>query len=108
MSYDAATYPFDTVVYLTDTIGSTNLQGFGILIAPDEVLTASHMLYETGIGTATNIVVHPGYSQGDSQYGEDSGNYIHYYMINDTNDKTSTQDTQYDFALIHECPNSLH
>jgi V8-like Glu-specific endopeptidase len=101
MSYDATTYPFETVVYITDTIGNNTFQGSGVLIAPDEVLTAAHMVYDSGVGTATNIVVHPGYSGGDSQYGSDTGNYIHYELINNENDKISNQDSQFDFALIH-------
>ncbi len=44
-------YPYDTIVRITDTIGGQMWQGSGVLIAPDEVLTASHVVYIQGVGT---------------------------------------------------------
>lgn len=68
MSYSASSYPYDTIVRITDTIGGVLYQGSGVLIAPNEVLTASHAVYIQGVGTATNIVVTPGYNNGSSPY----------------------------------------
>lgn len=43
MAFDPTTYPYDTVVRITDSLG----QGSGVLVAPDEVLTASHVVHDT-------------------------------------------------------------
>ena len=48
MADSALSYPYDTVVRITDTIGAQSWQGSGVLISPDEVLTASHVLYSAG------------------------------------------------------------
>jgi V8-like Glu-specific endopeptidase len=101
MSYDATSYPYDTVVYITDMIGGQSWQGSGVLISPDEVLTASHVVYTEGIGAATDIVVSPGYNLGSSPYGSAQGTYIHYFQIDDAGDTISSDQSQYDYAVIH-------
>jgi V8-like Glu-specific endopeptidase len=101
MTYSASAYPYDTVVRITDTIGSQSWQGSGVLISPDEVLTASHVVYIQGVGTANEIVVTPGYNDGSSPYGSADGTYIHYFPINDANRSITNQQSQSDYAIIH-------
>lgn len=101
MSLDPTQYPYDTVVYITDTIGSQSLRGSGVLISPDEVLTAAHVVYTSGIGAATDVQVSPGYNFGPSSYGTISYSYFKYYEINDKLNQISASDSQYDFAVIH-------
>jgi V8-like Glu-specific endopeptidase len=101
MTYSASSYPYDTVVRITDTIGSQSWQGSGVLISPDEVLTASHVVYIQGVGTANDIVVTPGYSDGSSPYGSADGTYIHYFPIDDANRSITNQQSQNDYAVIH-------
>lgn len=101
MSYSASSYPYDTIVRITDTIGGQSYQGSGVLIAPNEVLTASHAVYIQGVGTATNIVVTPGYSNGSSPYGSATGISIHYSQIDDANGMITQQQSQNDYAVIH-------
>jgi V8-like Glu-specific endopeptidase len=94
-------YPYDTVVRITDTIGGISWQASGVLISPDEVLTASHVVYSAGVGTASNIVVVPGYDEGTSPYGDYYGTSIHYMPIDDELDLISKAQSQYDYAVIH-------
>jgi V8-like Glu-specific endopeptidase len=100
-------YPLDTVVYITDTIGRQEFQGSGVLISKDEVLTASHVVYSEGVGTATNIEVTPAYdgvATGAGQvspYGSASGITIHYNAVQDASDAISGEQSQYDYAVIH-------
>ena len=101
MADSALSYPFDTVVRITDTIGAQSWQGSGVLISPDEVLTASHVVYSQGVGSATNITVAPAYDSGVRPYGSASGAAIHYFQINDANDLISSQQSQSDYAIIH-------
>ncbi len=79
-------YPFDTVVYITDTQGGESAQASGVLIAPDEVLTASHVVYSSVYGPATNINVSPGYNAGESPFGSAAGTSIHYFDVQDAHD----------------------
>ena len=101
MADNTSSYPSDTVVMITDTIGSQSWQGSGVLISPDEVLTASHVVYIQGVGTANNIVVTPGYNNGSSPYGSADGTYFHYFPIDDANRSITNQQSQYDYAVIH-------
>jgi len=101
MAVSASTYPYDTVVRITDTMGGESWQGSGVLISPDEVLTASHMVWMEGVGTATNITVTPGYDDGSSPYGSASGAYFHYNAVDDANDLITNEQSQSDFAVIH-------
>lgn len=72
-----------------------------MLISPDEVLTASHLVYITGVGTATNIQVTADYSSGAKPFGTVQGISIHYINIDDANEMISNADSQDDFAVIH-------
>ncbi len=89
-----------SVVYITDTIGNDDYQASGVLIAPDVVLTASHVVYTQGVGTATNIEVTPGYEPGSQPYGTVSGKVLDYNPIQDAGDSLPYADSQNDFALI--------
>jgi V8-like Glu-specific endopeptidase len=101
VTYSTSSYPYDTVVRITDTIGSQSWQGSGVLISPDEVLTASHVVYTEGIGTADDIVVTSGYDDGSSPYGSADGAYVHYFPVDDANRSITSQQSQYDYAVIH-------
>lgn len=100
MSDTTTEYPYDTIVRITDVIGGQDWQGSGVLIAPNEVLTASHVVYMQGEGSANDIVVTPGYSDGSAPYGSDDGTYIQYFQIDDANDSITNQQSQYDYAVI--------
>lgn len=97
---DPTVYPYDTVVQVTGQIGDQGWQGSGVLISPDEVLTASHVVYKSGIGSATNIDVAPAYENGAQSLGHMTGVLTHYFQITD-NPSISPTDSQTDYAIIH-------
>lgn len=91
--------PYNGIVTIYDEIGNQYYQGTGVLISPDEVLTAAHVVYSgngTAGQTATDIEVYP--SAGD-QFS--FGTLTHYNPIDDSNDMISLSDTQDDYAIIH-------
>ncbi len=94
-------YPYDTIVRITDTIGGQTWQASGVLISPDEVLTASHVVYIAGEGTATNIIVSPGYDDGDSPYGSVPASSFHYIQVDDASRLLTNEQSQFDYAVIH-------
>ncbi len=98
---DTTTFPFRTIVRITDQIGASMFQGSGVLISPDEVLTAAHVVWSTGVGVATSLSVQPGYDSGSEPYGSIDGAVTHYNPINDTNDLIQFTDTPSDYALVH-------
>ena len=97
LSYDPSAYPYDTVVRISDVIGGRSYQASGVLISPDEVLTASHVVYIQGVGTATNITVSQGFRGGLTSTGTN----FHYFSIADANDIISNSQSQTDYAVIH-------
>jgi Ca2+-binding RTX toxin-like protein len=98
------TYPYSSIVYITDFIGGIEYQASGVMISPDEVLTASHVVYSAGVGTATDITVQPGYEADaliPDPYNSVAGVSFHYNTINDSNDLIALSDSQNDYAVIH-------
>ena len=99
---DTTAYPYRTIARITLSIGGVSgYQGSGVLISPDEVLTAAHVAYTTGVGVSTDIQVSPGYSAGAAPFGTYSGYVTHYQPINDSFDLISASDSQIDYAIIH-------
>jgi V8-like Glu-specific endopeptidase len=96
----SANAPFNGVVYITDTIGDEDFQASGVLIAPNLVLTAAHVVYQAGVGTATNIVVSPGYDQGAAPFGSAYALTDNYNYVADYDGEESFATSQYDVALI--------
>lgn len=98
--FNPTVYPYDTVVRVTAQIGSQNWQGSGVLISPDEVLTASHVVYESGVGSAINIDVASAYESGAEPSRHTTGTLTHYNQIADSS-LISSADSQIDYAIIH-------
>jgi Ca2+-binding RTX toxin-like protein len=92
--------PFNGVVYLTDMIGDEDIQASGVLIAPNLVLTAAHAVFQAGVGTATNIVVSPGYDHGVAPFGSAYALGYNYNAVADFDDEESLGTSESDFALI--------
>ena len=86
---------------LTTQIGGTGFQASGVLISPDEVLTASHVVFNSTLGAATSITVAPGYNAGSRPFGTATGTFIHFSNIQDPGDIIFTQQSQLDSAVIH-------
>src|SRR5271165_294897 len=89
------------VVYITDTIGGESFQGSGVLISPDEVLTASHVVYNSILGTASSILVVPAFNAGSEPFGTANGLSFHYFPIQDSGDQIMVNQSQSDYAVIH-------
>ena len=107
MSLDTTVYPYRTVVRITGTFGGLGYYGSGVLISPDEVLTASHVVYLQGQGLAGNIEVSPGASvsaqtgQWISPFGTAAASAIHYFPVADRGDVLTFAESQLDYAVIH-------
>ncbi len=102
MPADFPGYPYDdTVVYITDTIGGVRYQGSGVLISPDEVLTASHVVWSAMAGAASNIKVTPGYEAGTAPVGSEQGASFNFNPVDDSGGFLTFTQSQSDFAVIH-------
>ena len=91
----------DAVVFLQaqSLVGSTltTEQGSGVLIAPDEVLTAAHLVYDSSGNIARDTVVSAGYDRG-AVHGVVAAQSISAMPVADW---TVLSGTQGDFALVH-------
>lgn len=99
--HDMSNAATDAVVFLQaqSLVGGTltTEQGSGVLIAPDEVLTAAHLLYDSTGQLARTIVVSPGYDRG-AVHGVVAADAVHAMPLADW---TQLSGTQGDFALVH-------
>ena len=96
----SANAPYNGVVYITDTIGDDDYQSSGVLIAPNLVLTAAHVVSQAGVGTATNIEVSPGYDAGVAPFGDAYALTYNFNPVADYGDLETLSTSQSDFALI--------
>ncbi len=99
-----STNPADSVVYITSlktaataTSPAIYEQASGVLIAPDEVLTVAHAVYDDSGNLLTGTMVSPGY-QGGVVYGVAAAQTTHAQAFTDW---TTLLGTQQDFAVIH-------
>lgn len=100
MPADSSTSPTDAIVRITDTIGGLEYQGSGVLISPDEVLTAAHVVWSATMGAASDIVVTPGYESGTAPFGSADGISVLFNPVNDSGDLLSFAQSQSDYAVI--------
>ena len=98
---DTTSSPYNAICFITVSSGGIGYEGSGVLLSPDEVLTAAHLVWTTGVGTATNIEVSPGYNNGSAPFGTISGNVTHYVPISDANDTITFSQSASDYAIIH-------
>jgi V8-like Glu-specific endopeptidase len=97
--YSTAVYPYDAVVYITDNFSGTSqeFRGSGVIIGPHTILTASHVLWSSVYGAASNVSAYPAYNNGGSPI---AGQYIfHYFEVSDQ-PTISQQQSQFDYAII--------
>jgi V8-like Glu-specific endopeptidase len=94
--------PYNAVVRITDTIDNVRYVGSGVLISPDEVLTANHVSYRQGSinGLASDIDVGPGFNNDYGPLGDFKGTVTHYFK-QDNSPGISLTDVQTDFSIIH-------
>ena len=98
---DTTSAPYNMIVRVTVRFGAYGYQGSGVMISPDEVLTAAHMVWMTGVGVATNVMVSPGYEAGATPFGSIPGVVTHYNTIDDTGGYLGIGDVARDYAVIH-------
>lgn len=99
---DLKSLPYNAIVRITETIDGNGWQGSGVLISPDEVLTAGHISYKSGNGghVAENIEVVPNYQQGSEPFGAYVGTVAHYIPV--INEPYITYDgMSQDYSIIH-------
>jgi V8-like Glu-specific endopeptidase len=74
-------------------------QGSGVLVGPNDILTAAHVIYPDGL--ADRVSVAPGYDQGDAAYGTYSVTETLGYPVESYGGRISLAQSTYDMALLH-------
>ena len=101
MAYDTTQSPYQSVVRVSGTFGGRSFYGSGVLIAPNEVLTASHLVYESDLGFASNLTVTPGYNLGAEPFGRVSVTATHFNDVHISGGFLSLYNSQFDVAVLH-------
>lgn len=96
------TYPYRAVVYVTATFrNGATYTGSGAMVGPNDVLTASHVVYDGNLGAATSITVYAARDGSSAPYGGVSGQRIGYFHIDNDGDGLLTRaESQSDVAVI--------
>src|SRR5216684_318797 len=85
LNAESSNYPYTAVCEVVSTFSDgTTEQGSGVMVSANDVLTASHMLWQTDHGgAAVSVTVYPGTDGGATPFGAESAAQWHYYEIND-------------------------
>ena len=94
-------HPYDSVVHVHAALPDGGYSASGVLVAPDEVLTCAHVVWEQGLGAASQVSVTPALNGADAPYGTVGVAGYHYFPIDDTGGLVSPAESQRDFALLH-------
>jgi V8-like Glu-specific endopeptidase len=109
---DQAQYPWSTVVHLEATFPDGEVTGTGVMVGPNDVLTAAHMVYSGELGgAATEVRVTPAYDPDadEAPFGTVEASQSHFYDDFDPNndsralpgdDGPGRGGTEHDIALL--------
>src|SRR5690242_5567752 len=97
------TYPYDAVVRIDVTFSDgTRADGSGVMIAPDEVLSAAHMVWQTDHGGfAATVTVTPALNGTDAPFGSIAADGWHAYEIKNPGGLVDKANSAFDLSLIH-------
>ena len=94
---DVTAKPFNTVVQVkTVSASGVAMTGAGVLIAPDEVLTAADLVWQQGTGIASSVAVDP-QRNGSASLGTLQPDHFRFFTVG----APSQLNSQSDFALLH-------
>jgi len=99
---NTSAYPYSALAYIISTFpDGARVQGSGVLIGANDVLTASHMVYSVDNGgAAVSVTVIPAYNSGIQPYGSFDGSYIHYHVLNNVGGLLDSKDITSDVAVV--------
>src|SRR5215470_4568870 len=76
-------------------------QGTGVFVSANDVLTASHMLWQVDHGgEADRVTVIPGANGSYQPYGQFEAAHWYNYQVADGNDQITRQQSQYDVGIV--------
>jgi V8-like Glu-specific endopeptidase len=80
---DQAQYPWQSVVFIQATFpDGSGVSGSGVMVGPNDVLTAAHVVYNSETGeAATNVAVTPAFDPDphEEPFGTVDAYYLHYF-----------------------------
>ncbi|TXM65504.1 DUF4214 domain-containing protein [Methylobacterium sp. WL69] len=98
----STTSPFRAVAFITATFADGYTQtASGAVVGVNDVLTASHVVWNAARGTATKVTVAPGYDNGASPFGTYEAKLLNYYLWDANRDGlVSTTEADEDVAIL--------
>lgn len=96
-------YPWSANVYIESLFpDGRTYAGSGAMIGPNDVLTASHLVYRSAAGgVAERVRVYPARDGSDTPLGHHDAGHVNYFTIDEDGDGWITrQEAEYDVALL--------
>lgn len=98
----SSTYPYRAVVYVEATFSNgETFTGSGVMVGPNDVLTASHVVHSGMYELATSITVYAARDGASAPYGGAAARRVGYFHVDEDGDSLLTRsESQYDVAVI--------
>lgn len=98
----SGTFPYSAVVFLEVTFASGNVYtGSGVMVGPNDVLTAAHVVYSDSEGAAVNVRVSAGYNNGNAPFGTIAAAEWNYFDWDFNGDDLLTRaESEFDLAIV--------
>ncbi len=95
-------YPYSAVVFLEVTYPSGSVfVGSGVMVGPNDVLTAAHLVYSDIEGVATRVMVSAGYDNGFAPFGTiEAAEWNYYDWDFNSDDLVTRAESEYDVAVV--------
>jgi len=96
-------YPYTAICYVVATFpDGQSFRGTGVMVGPNDVLTAGQMLWDKEHGgAASSVTVTPGYNNGVAPFGTYQGALLSYYPVDqDGNGIVNRDEVQFDVGII--------
>jgi V8-like Glu-specific endopeptidase len=102
LNAESSHYPYTAVVEVVATFkDGTSMQGSGVMVSPNDVLTASHMLWDVDHGgAATSVTIYAGRDGGSTPFGAENASQWFYFQVDDKGHQLTQQQAQYDVGII--------
>lgn len=102
-NFNSSYYPYSAIVYIEAIFTETGktYTGSGVVVGKNDVLTASHVIFNAAEGGIADLIkVYPGKDGWSEPFGSYTYDLVNYFEIDHSDGFINQEESQYDLALL--------